>query len=144
MRVKSILTLLAMVLAFFALGATPAYADSPPAGCTYYDGGTGNNTYYDSCYEYSGDDHWVLDKESNGWSAAAQIETDYGKTRTCVNSETAGNWHECTFDHREECAVRWRLYEVNLSEPGDPTRRFTAWTPWVSVRTGLPTDGQLC
>jgi hypothetical protein len=135
-KARAIAVMAAFLMTITSLGvalvASPAQAHSgtPPAACVYYESSFGA-----SCFEWEGDDQWVADLASNGWSARAQIETNYGKTRWCANTHTAPSWHECTFDHDEDGCVRWRMYEQDGGDTG-PTRNWTNWTAWHSIRTG--------
>ncbi|MEV4619898.1 hypothetical protein AB0J74_14460 [Asanoa sp. NPDC049573] len=137
MRRKLVTVLSALLLAlpaavFFGAPAQAA-AKEPPAGCRYFH--TVNPYYGDTCYEWDGDDQWVYDGVGDGWSARVEIETLYGKVRWCANTETAGHWVECTFDHEEGSCVHFRMYEQDGGDNG-PTRYWTDWTPWISTSTG--------
>lgn len=85
-----------------------------------------------TCYQWDGDDQWVIDGDANGWTAVAYVETNYGKVRECVAPSAADGWKECLFDHRESTCVRFFLYEKKDGNVG----RVSAWSPWYSTSTG--------
>lgn len=85
-----------------------------------------------TCYEWAGDDQWVIDGDPNGWTAIAHLETNYGKTRECAAPSAADGWKECKYDHKESECVRFFIYEKKGNELG----RFSAWSPWYSTSTG--------
>lgn len=85
-----------------------------------------------TCYQWSGDDQWVIDGDPNGWTAVAYVETNYNKVRECVAPSAADGWKECTYDHREGTCVRFFLYEKKGTQLG----RVSAWSPWYSTSTG--------
>ncbi|NEA34524.1 hypothetical protein [Streptomyces sp. SID13031] len=85
-----------------------------------------------TCYQWDGDDQWVIDGDANGWTAIAHVETNYGKTRECVAPAAADGWKECKYDHREGTCVRFFLYEKKGSDLG----RFSAWSPWYKTSNG--------
>lgn len=89
-------------------------------------------TWAATCYQWEGDDQWVIDGDANGWTAIAHVETNYGKTRECVAPAAADGWKECLYDHREGTCLRFFLFEKKGNELG----RFSAWSPWYSTSTG--------
>jgi hypothetical protein len=133
MRLKATIAVAVLLGSMFV--APPALADSPPGACREHDFGI---SYGRACFEWSGDDFWVRDNSSNGWSVRAQIEESYHpyRVRWCVNSESAPNWHECRYDMSEGQWIRWRLFEQNGQ--GGPTRNWTAWSYWHCASNGLP------
>lgn len=118
----------AMVLGGVALSTAPAQAGVvPPANCfLLHDGNKAD------CFLSYGDVHYVLDNKIDGWRVGIEIQTNYGKTRWCVDADGAGNgWTACNFDHREKTLVRTRIYEQN--GPNGPTRNWSSWSGWVST-----------
>jgi len=115
MRKRSALISLGLMVSVTLFGASPARAHSggPPTSndviCT------GSDNIVASCFEQDGDDFWVYDAEADGRSAVVVWETSYGRTGSCRNSHTYGNWHECTYDMFEgdpvgSTSVRWDHY----------------------------------
>jgi hypothetical protein len=116
----------------FSIGspAAQAHEGGPPAACRGF-----FSDFGETCFEWSGDDQWVYRAVSGSWNPRVQIETNYGKTRWCANTHGADTWHECTFDHDEDGCVRFRMFE-QLGNDNTQTRRWTVWSPWVSISTG--------
>jgi hypothetical protein len=132
-RLVAVLSMLLLAVpAAVVIGAPAAQAASPPGACEYFY----SDPYYgETCFEWEGDDQWVWDGAPNGWGVVVQIETDYGKVRWCANREGASTWVECKFDHDEDHCVRFRLFEQDDGADG-PTRNLTAWSQYISIRTG--------
>lgn len=138
MRRKLVTALSTLLLAlpaalFFGAPAAQAAAIEPPVNCRPFH--TEDPYYGETCYEWEGDDQWVYDGASDGWSARVEIETLYGKVRWCASTGTAGHWTECKLDHEEGSCVHFRMYEQDGGDNG-PTRYWTPWTTWISTTSG--------
>lgn len=87
-----------------------------------------------TCYQWVGDDQWVIDGDANGWAAVVHVQTNYGKDRYCQALPAAQGWAKCNYDHIEGKCVRWQMYEL---KDGD-TRNFTGWSAWYGTQYGYP------
>ena len=87
-----------------------------------------------TCYQWVGDDQWVVDGIANGWAAVVHVQTNYGKDRYCQALPSAQGWAKCNYDHVEGKCVRWEMYEL---KDGD-TRNFTGWSAWFGTQYGYP------
>jgi hypothetical protein len=87
-----------------------------------------------TCYQWVGDDQWVIDGIANGWAAVVHVQTNYGKDRYCQALPSAQGWGKCNYDHVEGKCVRWQMYEL---KDGD-TRNFTPWSAWYGTQYGYP------
>jgi hypothetical protein len=87
-----------------------------------------------TCYQWVGDDQWVVDGIANGWAAVVHVQTNYGKDRYCQALPSAEGWGKCNYDHVEGKCVRWQMYEL---KDGD-TRNFTGWSAWYGTQYGYP------
>ncbi|WP_432883002.1 hypothetical protein ACQPYH_40735 [Kribbella sp. CA-245084] len=87
-----------------------------------------------TCFEWVGDDQWVVDGIANGWAAVVHVQTNYGKDRYCQALPAAEGWAKCNYDHQEGKCVRWQMYEL---KDGD-TRNFTGWSAWYGTAYGYP------
>lgn len=87
-----------------------------------------------TCYQWVGDDQWVVDGIANGWAAVVHVQTNYGKDRYCQALPSAQGWAKCNYDHIEGKCVRWEMYEL---KDGD-TRNFTGWSAWYGTQYGYP------
>ena len=135
--------LLAAGFAVTATNAQAAPADydrqtatrgTPPSGGNCSPGFI--STFGATCYEWSGDDQWVLDDSNNGWRAVGRAQTNYGKVRDCIAPVPGQGWGECKFDHREEACVRFGMYELQTSTSAE--RGWTGYSAWFHVSTGRP------
>ena len=122
------------VLASTLIGSPAQAADTPGDTCLKFTWTTWHHG--ETCFEWSGDDQWVVDRDTNGKRAGVHVQTDYGKDRYCETNGDypAGSWRECKYDHDEERCVRFRMYEKN----GDDGERhnWSTWSGWYSIRTG--------
>lgn len=105
-----------------------AAAAAPPAGCVgiYTSWGA-------TCFQWDGDDQWVVDLDANGWTTVAGVDTNYGKERDCAAPAAADGWKECKYDHREGTCVRFFLYE---KKSNGTLNRVSAYSPWYSTSNG--------
>ncbi|TCC21173.1 hypothetical protein [Kribbella speibonae] len=87
-----------------------------------------------TCYQWVGDDQWVIDGIANGWTAVVHVQTNYGKDRYCKALPAAEGWGKCNYDHIEGKCARWQMYEL---KDGD-TRNFTPWSAWYGTQYGYP------
>lgn len=90
--------------------------------------------YGATCFQWVGDNQWVLDSDENGWATVVHVQTNYGKDRYCQALPAAGGWDYCSYDHREGKCVRFRLYEAK----GNDTQGETGWSPWYGTEYGSP------
>ncbi|MBB5838494.1 hypothetical protein [Kribbella italica] len=109
-------------------GEGMAVAATPPAGCVgiYTSWGA-------TCFQWDGDDQWVVDLDANGWTTVAGVDTNYGKERDCAAPAAADGWKECKYDHREGTCVRFFLYE---KKSNGTLNRVSAYSPWYSTSNG--------
>lgn len=87
-----------------------------------------------TCYQWVGDDQWVMDGWTNGWAAVAHVQTNYGKDRYCQARPSAEGWDYCKFDHQEGKCVRMRMYELK----DGVTRNWGGWSAWYGTSYGWP------
>ena len=87
-----------------------------------------------TCFQWVGDNQWVVDNDANGWAAVAHVQTNYDKNRYCQARPSAEGWDYCDFDHKEGKCVRFRMYELK----DGVTRNWTAWSPWYGIDYGWP------
>ncbi|MFB6720678.1 hypothetical protein ACFCV3_10975 [Kribbella sp. NPDC056345] len=112
-----------------AASASPtAVAEEPP----YSEVKCLNSEYASTCFQWVGDDQWIIDREANGWAAVVHVQTNYGKNVECKAMPAAEGWALCLFDHEEGKCVRFRLYELK----DDVKRKYTAWSPWYGTEYG--------
>lgn len=102
---------------------------APPGDTTCFAFGINNQEHGRSCYEYDGDDQWVLDTYDNDRQARVHVWTEYGKDRYCAD-DTSG-WTQCDYNHKEHECVRFHGYYP----PHSANNHFPA-TPWISTSTG--------
>ncbi|MEV6285338.1 hypothetical protein [Kribbella sp. NPDC051770] len=103
-------------------------AAAPPAGCVGI-----YTSWAATCFQWDGDDQWVVDLDANGWTAVAGVDTNYGKERDCAAPAAADGWKECKYDHREGTCVRFFLYE---KKSNGTLNRVSAYSPWYSTSNG--------
>lgn len=94
------------------------------------------STFGFTCYEWSGDDQWVLDRTNNGWRTVARAQTNYGKVRDCIAPVISQGWGECNFDHDEDFCVRFQMYELRTSDGAE--RNPTVFSDWYRISDGQP------
>lgn len=110
------------------IGEGMGIAAAPPAGCVgiYTSWGA-------TCFQWDGDDQWVVDLDANGWTTVAGVDTNYGKERDCAAPAAADGWKECKYDHREGTCVRFFLYE---KKSNGTLNRVSAYSAWYSTSNG--------
>jgi hypothetical protein len=66
------------------------------------------------CFRANGDQIWVFDSKSDGFSAVARWYTDYGRWGTCRNAHGYNTWAVCNKDFKEgyEFSFRPALYDA--------------------------------
>jgi len=85
-----------------------------------------------TCYQWEGDDQWVVDDNANGWKSVVHVQTSYGKDRYCGAPPKADGWGVCNYDHRENTCVHFRTYELK----DGATRYLTPFGPWYNTASG--------
>lgn len=116
-------------------GIADASVNAPPAGSTCAEFWVVPKLHGVSCFEWHGDDQWVLDTLNNNRQFRVHVRTEYGKNRFCFD-DTPG-WTECRYDHRENECVKWHgYYKPHTRHPGQESKDEWGFTPWVGTRLG--------
>lgn len=136
-----------LLAAGFAVTATNAQAAPAPADYDRQTAVPGEPPFRDNCdpalfvdfartcFEWSGDDQWVIDLTDNGWRAVARAQTSYGKVRDCIAPVPGQGWGECMFDHDEDFCVRFMFYELRTSDGAE--RNPSPYSEWYRISNGL-------
>ena len=87
-----------------------------------------------TCFQWVGDNQWVIDGLTNGWAAVVHVQTNYDKNRYCQALPSAEGWAYCNYDHQEGKCVRFRMYELK----DGVTRNWGDWSRWYGTDYGWP------